>query len=203
MTRRIRKFVGMLVDFFGKESQQKELLSTDSEYLKTIYLAILAAKKNDFDSNDFKRIQECEKFRSTLLNNDELVSYEVFGLDKTSKVKEISQRASSTNTWSRLIYALIKSTSSSRVFEIGTNLGVSGAYILNALQGDPQRKFFTLEGLGKLCEIAENQFLKIDSPEHFKIYEGLFDQTFDHALKDLGHLDCAFIDGNQCLQIII
>ena len=54
-----------------------------------------------------------------------------------------------------------------------------------------------MEGVQKLCDIAESQFEKIDPAKKYKIWQGLYENTFDQALASIKNLDCAFIDGNH------
>ena len=197
MIRKLKKHGHILLKRLKKDSEAKKLKSVGNLYLNKIYDSITKAKTNNFSSEDLNNFKKCEEYRNKLLASEEIITYEIFNSNKKALVKDICEKAASSKNWCKLVYALVKQSASSSVFEVGTNLGVSGTYILNALKENPKRNFISLEGLPQLCKISINEFKKVDPEEKFKVWQGLYDDTFDKSIAGLKKIDCCFIDGNH------
>ena len=181
-------------------NQDKELQRA-SKYsniaLNQTIAALLSVKKSDFDGEDQKAFSKCENYRTQLLSNETLISYKIFGSDETAMVKDICQKAASSKKWAEFFYFLAKNNDSSTILEIGTNLGISGCYALEAIKDNDNARFITMEGLSQLCAISAKQFATIAPVSKFDIREGLFDTTFPKLLKEDAQFDLIFIDGNH------
>jgi len=197
MIRKIKKHLKITTNRINTSSESKRLLSIDNDLLRTVYKAIERSKKENFTEEEKKDFSNCENYRKELLSSEEVITYEIFGLDKTAIVKDICEKAASSPKWCQLLYTLTKDTNSKSIFEIGTNLGISGTYILHATKNTVESQLHTLEGLKQLCDIASTEFKKITKAENFKVWQGLYDDTFDKALAQAGKIDIAFIDGNH------
>lgn len=197
MIKKLNKHINILRTRVNNRQEENRLKAVKSQRLQSVYKAIIDARQSDFTSVDLTIFDECEKYRNKLLSSDETVSYEVFNSAKTSTVSQICKKAASSKKWCALIYSLVSSSGANNVFEVGTNLGVSGVYILNALKDNASSMFVSLEGLPKLCEISGNEFQRICNNRKFKIWQGLYQDTFDSALKSVSEIDCSFIDGNH------
>ncbi len=180
---------------------QKKELEKISQYknstLHKVVTALNTVKNGDFEDEDRRAFQNCEKYRTKLLQDETLISYEIFGSDKTAMVKDICKNAASSKKWCEFLYFLSKKTEPSLLLEIGTNLGISGCYVLESLQNNAKAQFITMEGLSQLCEMSAKQFATIAPPSKYDIREGLFDSTFPQLLKEEVLFDLLFIDGNH------
>ncbi len=197
MIKKINKHKTILSRRINHNSEEKRLLNLNNEFLTKIYSAYTQSIKNDFTQDELNSFSECEKYRNKLLQSEEVITYEIFNSDRTAIVKDICAKAASSKSWCRLLYSLVKNSNSEKIFEVGTNLGISGSYILHSIKGNPNSHFTTLEGQARFCEIAGEQFAKIIDKNKFSIYSGLYDDTFDKALSSVDKLHCAFIDGNH------
>lgn len=197
MIKKITKHKTILERRINHNSEQKRLLNLNNEFLSQIYSAYTQSIKNDFTQDELNLFSECEKYRNRLLQSDEVITYEIFNSDRTAIVKDICTKAASSKSWCRLLFSLVKKTNSEKIFEVGTNLGISGSYILRSIKDNPNAHFTTLEGQARFCEIAGGEFEKIIEKNKYSIYSGLYDDTFDKALSSIDNLDCAFIDGNH------
>ena len=135
--------------------------------------------------------------RKSLLNNHTLISYEVLGQNKSMQVSEICRQATSKSIWAQFLYLITKKNQSPYFLEVGTNLGVSGSYILEALKSKSESNFITLEGLPQLCQISNDQFFKISSSQKYTIVEGLYEKTFPELFRKNINFNILFIDGNH------
>ncbi len=197
----VEKKIRKHLSIFRTRLNQKKELQRISRYHNTTLNAIVASlstvKSADFTDEDRQTFQNCENYRTELLRDETLISYEIFGSDKTAMVKDICKNAASGKKWCEFLYFLSKKNKSSTILEIGTNLGISGCYVLESIKKNSMARFVTMEGLPQLCEIAGKQFSSIASPSKYDIREGLFDATFPELLKENIFFDLLFIDGNH------
>lgn len=192
--RKIKKLQHLINSKFQENNFRN--LTASNETLSKVIKTILQLKNSEFDAEDEKVFYELKEYRKSLLNNNDKVTYEIFGSDKTDSVSNICSKATSPEIWCKLHYLLAKNLNAKNYLEIGTNLGVSGSYILSAIKNN-NRKFVTMEGLPKLCEIAENQFKNIAGENKFQILQGLYENTFPEMLRLPLHFDIMFLDGNH------
>lgn len=168
----------------------------ENETLQLVLEAFKSAKDNSFTDKDNIAFKNCETYRNKLLNDSTIISYKVFGLKDTAKVSEICSKAASKQKWCRFLYGIAKRLENPTVLEIGTNLGISGTYLLEAIK-NKNGVFTTMEGLPQLCKIASEQFETITDSNNFKVVQGLYDQTFPGVVKDASKYNLLFIDGNH------
>ncbi|SEC32398.1 Predicted O-methyltransferase YrrM [Tenacibaculum sp. MAR_2009_124] len=179
-----------------QSSVLKQLSQIENKTLQQILTAFISVKTNSHQKVDVDSFRNCENYRKKLLEDTTEITYEIFSLDTKSTVKDICKKASSKSKWCRLIYHIVNKTDSPKVLEIGTNLGVSGAYILEALK-TKEGKLTTMEGLPKLCEISRNKFSEIVSNSKYEIVQGLYDDTFSDIKEREETYNLFFIDGNH------
>ena len=178
------------------QTLQKMSLENDTSLINIIN-AFNTVKSGVYEDEDLKVFQECETYRSYLLKNESLVSYEVFGINKKKMVKDICVKATSKSVWAQFLYLLTKELRHPSVLEIGTNLGISGSYILEALKNKENSMFITMEGVPAFCDIASNQFKKIASSKNYAIHQGLYQLTFPKLVSKNASFNLVFIDGNH------
>lgn len=188
------------LEIFGRRLKQKKELSVLAKIKNPTLNAVLEAfnaTRSDLHSQlDMEAFDRCEEYRRRLLNDDTVISYKVFSSDKTAEVREICSIAPSSKKWCQFLYHLVKSTRASEILEIGTNLGISGSYMIEALK-DLEGHFTTMEGLPQLCEISSMQFSNIIPNSKFKVIQGLYDDTFPTLIEEEKGFDLLFIDGNH------
>jgi len=191
---KIKKHFSLLSVQIQQKNTIKNILLENSTSLNIIINSL-----NQLSSNNYQSIfDKCEAYREILLqDNKTVISFDVFGMNKQMLVKDVCRKATSKKIWAQFIFLITKNIQAPYFLEIGTNLGVSGSYILEALKKKKQSKFITMEGVSKLCEIAGDQFKKISDLEKYQIYEGLYDITFPKLLKKADKFNIIFIDGNH------
>jgi len=197
MIQKVKKHINILSSRIGESNTIEKLYKYNNPSLNAILDSFLAVKKNNFSDEALNAFQRCEKNRNDLSTNFTEVTYEIFGNDHKNNVSEISKKAASPASWCQFIYSLIVNTKTSNVLEIGTNLGVSGTYILEALQLKKDYQFLTMEGVAKLCKIATDAFHQIGDPNKIQVIQGLYENTFPEALEQTFKYDLLFIDGNH------
>ncbi|UZO82433.1 class I SAM-dependent methyltransferase [Aquimarina sp. ERC-38] len=155
-------------------------------------------RNKEYTNEELAQFEILEEYRDRLLQSDEIISYDFFGSDQKASVSEICEKAASPKIWCQFLHLIIKEMNASCVLEIGTNLGVSGQYYLTAIEDRPYHQFITLEGIPRLCEIAREQFSKLNVSVETEVIQGDFKDTLPEVLKieDL-ELNFVFIDGNH------
>ena len=144
----------------------------------------------DADAVRWQRVIERERHRLRRL--DEALSG---GSGTVSTVADVTKRASSPRSQATLLYHLTRSFGASRVLEMGTGVGISGAYLAAALTENGGGHLRSLEGHRDRAETASDVWdrLGLDNAE---VAVGRFDRTLEQALVETS-FDIAFIDGNH------
>ncbi|PQV45700.1 methyltransferase family protein [Jejuia pallidilutea] len=179
-----------------QNSTLKSISAIDNQTLKHIVSAFKAVKNKSYTKEDLNAFSRCENYRNNLLKDSRVVTYEIFSLNQTALVSDICKKAASKAKWCEFLYMIAKHINNPKVLEIGTNLGVSGAYILEAINAK-DGYFVTIEGLPKLCEIASQKFGTISHDSNFEVVEGLYDDTFPKVMNKNTAFNLLFIDGNH------
>ena len=88
-----------------------------------------------------------------------MISFEILNSKKKLKVKDVCKKATSPPIWCRLLYFISDIMKNPNILEIGTNVGISGSYILEAIKKE-KGKLITMEGVPMLSEISQKKDLK-------------------------------------------
>lgn len=196
MLRKLNKHKKIISRRFKEHSEIQRIKSFDNSSLSDFISSYQMVKAGQHSKEDLLRFNKCETYRNQLLKNHSTISYEIFGLDTVKTVRQ-SALASSTKPWAQLLYYLAKKTQRGSVLEIGTNLGVSGSYILEAIKDKVSSHLVTMEGLPQSCKIASAKFETITDKDQFNLIQGLYDKTFPLLIKESPVFDLLFIDGNH------
>ena len=194
---KIKKHFSIILNRLHQTRVLKLMNTKNHRTLNNIVDAFLEIKHALHTEEDLQLFQDCENYRIQLLKNKNLISYDIFGSSFKKPVHTICKKASSQPIWGRFLYLLIKKNNSKNVLEMGTNLGVSGSYILNALKDTANSHFISMEGVPDLCNIASQQFNSINSKTQHSIIQGLYDKTFTELYKKKITFNLCFIDGNH------
>lgn len=92
------------------------------------------------------------------------------------------------------LYLLVRELTPSRVLELGTNVGISGAYVAAALADGSGGALTTLEASPARSQIARAMHADLGLA-NVKYVVGLFDATLESALDE--PVDFVFIDGHH------
>ncbi|MEM9053420.1 MAG: class I SAM-dependent methyltransferase [Bacteroidota bacterium] len=106
-------------------------------------------------------------------------------------IAEIAKVSASPKKMAQLLQRLVSYLGLENVLELGTNLGLTTAY-LASLQ---QTKIWSLEGDPTLASLAVKNLQKIDLEA--EIVVGRFEDTLDLTLSQMERVDLAYLDGNH------
>lgn len=97
----------------------------------------------------------------------------------------------------KFLYSLARNLGAKQGIELGTNVGISSAYIGIGLQrANDQFKFVTLDASVYRQRLAKGIHQKIGL-SNITYLPGLFEETLSDAISRLGKIDFAFIDGDH------
>ncbi|HET8736490.1 MAG TPA: class I SAM-dependent methyltransferase [Pricia sp.] len=197
IAKKIQKHFDITRTRLNQKKELQKISKHGNSTLNQVVAALTTVKKGDFTEGDRQAFQNCEHYRTRLLHDETRISYEIFGSDRSAKVMYICKNAASSKKWCEFLYFLAKEIHPETILEIGTNLGISGCYLLESIKNSDSAKLVTLEGLPQLCEIAADQFAAIAPAAKYDIRQGLFDVTFPQLLKEEVSFNLFFIDGNH------
>lgn len=98
-----------------------------------------------------------------------------------------------------LLYLLVRAFAPRVVIELGTNVGISSAYLAAALAMNGKGRLVTLEASAHRLRLAKevHESVGLDNVTYVK---GFFSETLRGALAEAGTVDFAFIDGHHQYQ---
>jgi len=197
MFEKLKKHARLLIRKIELARELNRMKKCPNQTVQNILKAFLAVRSNTYNQDDKEAFERCENYRNALLKRSEKVSFEIFGLDDEKTMGEICSKAASPKIWCQFLYMLAKKSASQNMLEIGTNLGISGSYLLEATAHNHKSKLITMEGVSQLCNISSRRFSEITNLDRFEIVEGLYQDTFPKILKNPVLFDIHFIDGNH------
>ena len=156
-------------------------------------------------------IKRIEHRRLELLNNHNELQYTDFGAgsantrSNSGQSEEVSTttltisemcKASRPPFWGGILFRLIRDLQPVSCIEMGTCLGISGAYQAAALRMNSCGSLRTLEGSAALASLAEETF-ELLGVENTTVVPGPFRETLVDVLRAAGPVDYLFNDGHH------
>jgi predicted O-methyltransferase YrrM len=174
--------------------------------------ALFDALKNSLDPEEKKWVDRIEEKRKMLNSSITEISITDFGagkanLDRTedemyrgvvteTTVGEACRIASKPYFWSLFLFKLIREFKPLVCIELGTCLGISGAYQASAQKLNKNGRLITLEGSQSIASLAEENFQQLGL-DNVQVVTGRFQDTLDRVLTENNPIDYAFIDGHH------
>ena len=154
-----------------------------------------------FERTPYYSFESIENLRRELSLDNTPIHLQPLGTSNaktTTIAKELKNSAKSPRQ-AQLLQRLCASNQSQYIIELGTNLGLSTAYLAS---NNSQSHVYTLEGQHELCNIAKNNFKKLNI-NNINIIEGNINDTLSTTIDQLPQIDLAFIDANHQYQATI
>lgn len=185
----------LLASLFKKKRLTR--LSQHSQLGRIIASAFIKVDKNSFSKQEKRGFQNLELYREKLSLSKEVIAFDELGAQRSLLVKEIVQKAAAPTQWAKFYYSLVVNLKVSTILELGTNLGVSGQYLLQAIADQPKASLISLEGIKRMCELAHERFYELDTKANFRVIHGTFDQSLEKIEKENKTFDFVFLDGDH------
>ncbi|MFQ5572006.1 MAG: O-methyltransferase [Rhodothermales bacterium] len=180
----------------------------DDPAVQSLATALEAALGETDDEAPARWMREIEALRTALHRSDLTVTYSDHGIPArlrpsptpssgrvTRAVREVC-RSSIPAHEARVLFHLIRQFTPTRCLELGTCLGLSGAYQAAALALNGSGRLVTLEGGTALVRLARTHFERLGLC-NVEVVAGRFQDTLPSVLQRHGPIDYAFIDGHH------
>lgn len=166
--------------------------SIHSPFVFELYQEVICANKQ------YYCFQQIEDIRQELLKDQSILKVEDFGAKgRNGRVvqRSVAQIASSSlksKRFAQLIFRLVESRKSTSVLELGTSLGITTAYLVNAT---PHGIVVSMEGSSEILHRAEAHLKKFQLDHKYALVQGPFEKTLPNVLNR--KFDVVFIDGHH------
>tara|TARA_A100000171_G_scaffold14171_1_gene12402 strand:+ start:472 stop:1320 length:849 start_codon:yes stop_codon:yes gene_type:complete len=188
---RLKKSDGRLLQFYNIIQSTKDNYWTEEE--RDALMQIQKLRSYYTDSLETIEIKDHGFGQSSDTRTDEQMSE---GVTFTKKVSDVYKSASSSKKNGELMFRIIRAYEPSLCFELGTCLGISAAYGVQALNLNSKGKFISLEGSTELANMTQLS-LEYIGIEGLIIITGRFQDTLPSLLNKYKNIDFAFIDGHH------
>lgn len=119
--------------------------------------------------------------------------------DKNKTISQVCQ-ASKNSRSGLILYLLTRILGPQNILELGTNVGISSAYMAAALKVNKSNgKVITLDASPYRQHIAKKVHCNI-GVDNISYVKGLFSETLSDSLKSAKTIDLAFVDGHHQYQ---
>ena len=153
--------------------------------------------------------EECSQMNAILerrvefAHSSRTIAVQDYGTGVTSSpesgrsVRSIHAGSAIPHRWGVFLYRIARALAPRNVLELGTNLGISGAYLRSALDKNGGKGLLvTIEGDPSLAAIADETIRSLSHGETV-VLTGRFQDQLPAALDRLGSVDMVFLDGHH------
>lgn len=112
-------------------------------------------------------------------------------------VAAAERAAGKRHAWRRGLACLVAEMRATTVLELGTNLGVTTAWLTSALDPTGPGHVHTIEGACDVAAIARETLDVAGVADRATVHVGRFKDVLPTLLPGLGQLDLAFVDGHH------
>ncbi|MEQ8703642.1 MAG: class I SAM-dependent methyltransferase [Phaeodactylibacter sp.] len=151
------------------------------------------------DDRQFYAFRDIELLRRGLLKNQNHIRIQDHGagsLVSTAAqrtVRSIARYSAISPESGQLLFRLVDFSKPQRMLELGTSLGISGAYQASGAQS---AKLISIEGCPQTAALARQNFHKLNL-HNVEVFQGTFQSQLPLALQQLGQLDYLYLDGDH------
>lgn len=160
----------------------------------------LRRSKKDLSKDDRERIAEIERQRQSLLGRDEPLvdgSLGEGGIYDANKTVHQACTVSKNAKFLHFLFSIVRSLAPKTVLELGTNVGISSAYLAAALMANrTDAKVVTLDSSPYRQRLAKKIHGDVGLT-NVDYVQGFFSDTLRPTLDEIGPVDLAFIDGHH------
>ncbi|PLK42881.1 O-methyltransferase [Emticicia sp. TH156] len=164
-----------------------------SPFLFDFYTKVL---KNSETAEAFKAV---EALRKSLLKDERTIEITDFGagskINKSNlrRIKDIARNSQKSPKLAQLFFRIIRYFNYNQIFDLGTSLGITTAYLATASSA---AKVCTFEGCPQTAAVAIQNFEKLGIT-NVEIITGDLNETLQNQLQQTNQIDFAFFDANH------
>ena len=154
-----------------------------------------------FERTPYYSFPQIESLRQQLLHDNTTLTLQPLGTSqaKTTSIARELKNSTKSPRQAQLLQRLCASNQSHYIIELGTNLGLSTAYLAS---NNSNSQVYTLEGQPQLCQIAQQNFKQLHL-NNIQIIEGNINNTLPTLIQQIPQIDLLFIDANHQYQATI
>ena len=140
-----------------------------------------------------------EALRQQLLSDSRKLQVTDFGAGpkggskRKRNVKDIARTSAKPARYAQLLFRLVNHFQPRTIFDLGTSLGLTTAYLAEARR---ESRFYTFEGCPATARVARENLEQLGL-RHVRLVEGNLDETLQKQLQQVEELDFVFFDGNH------
>ncbi len=112
---------------------------------------------------------------------------------KKRMIKQIARQSAISAKYGELLFKLVDQFGARTIFELGTSIGLSTAYLAAA---NSKSKVFTFEGCPKTADIAKETLVGLNL-HNVNLHVGSFESLVPAELSKNPQVDLVFFDGNH------
>ncbi len=145
--------------------------------------------------------RQIEALRKALRRSSKTVQVTDYGAGSRThngtarSVGDIARAAQKPARYAQLLYRLVQYTHAKTVLELGTSLGLTTAYLAQAV-AETKGQLISFEGCPNIADLAQQHLTQLDC-QPVEIVMGNLDQTLASRLVNLPPLDLVFFDANH------
>jgi predicted O-methyltransferase YrrM len=179
-----------------------ELPHADDERARLV-AAALATRKRGLGEAERSDIEAIERRRRELIADERQVELRFYGADdpassgrgRMESLSRVAQRISAPRRKAMCLYGLVRGLAPTRALEMGTGVGISGAYQGTGLRHGGGGAMVALDGAPDLAAVAGETYAELGL-DAIDVRVGPFAQTLPPVL-DEGELGYALVDGHH------
>lgn len=203
--RKIKKWYSHGTAILGRKGTIQRVLSNANGVVQKMAEVHENARLQQFNQVEKSSLAGIERLRSQLLSSDELMHFEriwepedseAFGQEDSIAVKDMARTAAMPSGWGEFHFSLLRSIQAEICLELGSNVGISGAYLASALALNKKGLLVTLEGIESFANVASRGFEQLGL-SNVELHTGLFQDTLSGVLQKHEKFDYVFIDGHH------
>ena len=157
------------------------------------------------DGDDRECWLPIERRRGELLASDWLIPFPEHGagtlwpgaVSGMRRVDDLTRAACKPRRWAEVLFHLVRMLRPNVAIELGTCVGMSGAYQAAALKRNGVGMLLTFEGAEAAARIADEGFQALGLQAHVRVIVGRFADTLPGRLEGIAPIAYAFIDGHH------
>jgi predicted O-methyltransferase YrrM len=151
------------------------------------------------DNHSYYAYEKIERIKNRLLQDKRTLVVNDPGAgssqngNEIKNISEIAGKAVCKQKFGRLLFRLANYYHARTIFELGSSLGISTAYLASA---DNFSRVISIEGSPAIAGIANETFRQLEL-ENIKLVTGNFDEKLEILVAENPPADLVFIDGNH------
>ncbi|AQG80100.1 O-methyltransferase [Spirosoma montaniterrae] len=170
--------------------------SLHSPFLFSLYTTVIRA-----DNRREAAFRPIRALRQRLLNNRHSIQITDYGagsrLNRSNRrrISDIARTSQKSERFGRLLFRLLRHSEARTVLELGTSLGLTTAYLAEAVRPQ-QGRVLTFEGCPQTATVARRNVDELNL-SNVEIIVGNLDQTLIQQTAGLSMVDLVFFDANH------